>query len=125
MIATIWEVWNDRKGDFNKGEDVFIRIIYLCGEAIIIGIIFNKPFIDSLLVSTSFFFLVFDYAIAYVLIKNGTLEPPKNVKYHWFSYQAKSGVFDNFKTWRNLSPWGKLGIKLGFFVVSMVIYIEG
>ena len=121
MIATIWEVYNDRKGDFNKLFDVALRIGLISLEASLLVLLFHKPYIDCFLVSTSIFFLTFDYVVAYVLIKNGTLEPPRNVTYHWFAYTAKAGVFDNLKFWRNLNPYVKLAVKVSFFLLSILI----
>lgn len=122
MIATIWEVYNDRHGDFNKGADVVIRVIYLIIDSLILRLIFQKPFLDSLLLSTAIFFFFFDYAITYVLIKNGTLEPPRGVKYHWFSYMGKVGVFDNLAFWRK-SPWLRFGIKLAYLIATLIIFL--
>ena len=123
MTATIYELWNDRRGDSNKSDDVIIRIALLCFEATALALGFNRPFIDSLLLTCSVFFLTFDYAIAYILIKNGTIEPPRGVKYHWFIYTGKSGYVDNIPLWKNMNPWLKFGLRLTVFAVALTIFI--
>jgi hypothetical protein len=123
MIATIWEVWNDKEGDLNKSADVAIRIGLISLEASLLVLLLHKPYIDCFLVSTSIFFLLFDYVVAYVLIKNGTLEPPRGTKYHWFRYTAKAGLFDKFSIWRRANPWMKFFIKLLCLAVALIVYI--
>lgn len=116
MIATIWEVWNDRKGDFNKGFDVFIRMILFTLEAYILHLIFDKSVLVSLVIPFAVFFLFFDYLIAAVLIRNGVIQG------HWFNYQAKSGVVDNIGFWKRMNPWLKLGVRLIVFIVAVLIF---
>lgn len=123
MIALILEVINDRDGDLNKGADVFVRLFFFAFEAWAVHFIFDKPAWAAFLLSTAIFFLFFDYVIAYVLIRNGTLEPPRGVKYHWFSYVAKEGVIDNLKFWKSLKPGIKLGIRIAYFVLSLVLFL--
>jgi hypothetical protein len=124
MIAVISEVWNDRNGDLHKGADVIVRILLLVCEAVILHAFFHKPILSCFILSSAIFFLLFDYAITYVLIKNGKLEPPLGVKYHWFSYMAKKGVIDNISWWRNMNPWGRFAIRLAYFVGSLVLYFQ-
>lgn len=73
--------------------------------------------------SVAIHFLFFDYSIQYILIKNGTLEPPRGVKYHWFTYQAKAGVIDNIGLWRNMNPWVKLCIRVGYFTMALMLFL--
>jgi hypothetical protein len=121
MIATILEVFNDRHGDLNKSQDLILRIVLLLAEAVALHFIFHKPIFDCLLVSTAFFFLCFDYLVTYVLIKNKVIEPRIGGGHTWFSYTGKKGFFDNIRAWRNLNPWGKLAVKVSFFVLSILI----
>lgn len=123
MIATIYEVINDRFGDKNKGFDVFIRMILFTLEAYILHLIFDKSVLVSLVIPFAVFFLVFDYWIAYVLIKNRIVEPPVGEKYHWFSYVAKKGWFDNLSFWRDTEPGFKLGMRIGFFIAAILIFV--
>lgn len=123
MIATIWEVYNDRRGDKNKGFDVLIRMILFTLEAYILHLIFDKSVLVSLVIPFAVFFLTFDYVIAYVLIKNGTVEPPRGEKYHWFSYKSKSGVIDSLLIWGVMNPWLKLGVRLVVFIAAVLIFV--
>lgn len=123
MIATIWEVINDRHGDSNKQYDIIARLILIWIEAALLHFIFHKPLVDSLLLSTAFFFSFFDYLIAYILIKNGTLEPPRGITYYWFDYIAKVGPFDNFKYWKELKPRTKLFVRVVVLIGAIIIYV--
>lgn len=121
MIATIWEIRNDRFGDLNKGSDIMIRIILLLAEGLAIHFIFYKPTIDSILLPMAIFFLCFDYGIAYTLLKNGTVEPKRGETLHWFTYTAKEGFVDNIPKWKKLHPITKLIIRILFFTGSIII----
>lgn len=123
MIATLWEVWEDRHGDLYKSQDVIIRIALLLAEAIALHFIFIKPLIDSLFLSIAVFFMFFDYLIAMVLIKNGVVEPRRGTTYTWWTYTAKSGVFDNLKLWKDAKPWTKFFIKLGALIAAVIIFL--
>lgn len=122
MIATIWEVWNDRYGDSNKSADIWARTFLLWIEAVILHLLTDANIFVCFNLSISVFFLTFDYVINYVLIKNGTIEPPRGVKYHWFTHVGKSGVIDNLKFWKEMNPYVKLGIRVAYFLISVILY---
>lgn len=117
MIATIWETWNDRKGDFNKGFDVFIRVILFTLEAYILHLIFDKSVLVSLVIPFAVFFLTFDYLVAAVLIKN------KVIVGHWFSVTGKKGAVDNIGFWKRMNPWAKLGVRSVVFIATVLIFV--
>lgn len=121
-LPTVWELWNDRRGDLNKFEDGIWRVTIAAVASIIVKHS-ALGFLAAFNLSMAIHFMFFDYIIAYILIKNGTLEPPRGVKYHWFSYTAKSGVIDNLKFWRNMNPWLKLGIRVAYFIISITLFI--
>lgn len=123
MIATLFELYGDRHGDFNKQGDLIWRVVLILAEAGLLAWLLHKPFVDSILLSSAIFFLVFDYLIAYVLIKNGTLEPPRGITYYWFDYIAKVGPFDNFKYWKALKPRTKLFVRVVVLIGAVIIYI--
>lgn len=123
MVATLWEVWNDRHGDLNKAFDVFIRVLLFTAEGVALHFIFHKPLQDCIILSACFFFLVFDYLVCWVLIKNGVIEPRIGGGYTWFNYQAKSGVVDNIPFWKRMNPWVKLWIRLVVFIAAILIFI--
>ena len=92
----------------------------LCAAFICKWVGFN--FWASLALSIAIHFAFFDYIIAYILIKNGTIEPPKGVEYHWFTYTGKSGVVDNIRLWREMDPWTKLMARLSLLTVAMLTF---
>lgn len=122
MIATIWEVWNDRYGDSNKSTDIWARTFLLWIEAVLLHLLTDTNIFICFNFSISVFFLTFDYVINYVLIKNGTIEPPRGVKYHWLTHVGKSGVIDNLTFWKEMNPYVKLGIRLAYFLISVTLY---
>lgn len=122
IIPTALELYNDRNGDTDKSFDVVLRVLLMLGAAA--GCLaLHFSFWLSLNLSVAIFFAFFDYIIAYILIKNGTLEPPRGVKYHWYSYTAKDGIVDNFKFWRKMKPGWKLTIRLAYFTASLLIFL--
>lgn len=120
MIALIWEVWNDKDGDFNKGNDIFVRLFLFLMEAMALVLITPWHFVACFMLSIAINFLTFDYIIAYVLIRNKVVEVPGA---HWFSYMGKSGVVDNLKFWRGLNPWVKLLVRVGYFTLAITLII--
>lgn len=124
MIAVIWEVYNDRHGDLNKGSDVLIRVLLFAIEAGLLVLLFHKDVWICFVLSSATHFAFFDYAIAYTLIKNGTLEPPRGITYHWFTYTAKAGVVDNLKFWREMNPYLKLAVRLIYLTLSLIIFLQ-
>lgn len=126
--AAAWERYNDRNGDLNKQEDIYYRSA-LCILAALINTLLNNPFCDdwrrtiaflilSLNVSVAGFFLIFDYWINYTLIKRGVIETSGA---HWFSY-LRSGGFDAWQPWRNLSPKTRFIIRASYFVLALTAY---
>lgn len=135
FAPTIRETWNDRKGDFNKGADVIIRIVIGLLAALISSIILNRylePFnihhiagrLVAFNMSMAIFFLFFDYLISYILIHNGTIELPRGSKQTWFNYTAKSGFVDRVPWWSKLNPYVKLLIRVVYFILSAVLYFK-
>lgn len=126
----IWEIFNDRNGDLNKKEDLFYRgaLMFLASliNTLLNGIgncedwrrtILFLTF--SLNLSIAGFVLMFDYFITAILIKRGVIETPGA---HWFSYLRNGGV-DAWKPWVKLSPRARFLIRLGYFAVSLIIYL--
>jgi hypothetical protein len=127
--AIVWEKYNDRKGDLNKREDVFYRgaLMFLAAN---INTLLNVGancedwrrtvtfLLLSLNLSVSSFFLIFDYWISYALLKNKTIELPNGSRETWFTYRMGGGL----AFWKKASPRTRFFIRLGYFVVSLVIY---
>lgn len=122
-LPTVWEIYNDRHGDLNKSSDVIWRIVIGLLAALAVSHLNLIRFVIAFNLSMAINFLLFDYLIAYILIRNGTLEPPKGVKYHWWSYIAKSGFVDNVPFWIKLNLWVKLAIRVVYFGISLLLYL--
>lgn len=122
-LPTALELWNDREGDFNKGADVFVRMFFMAFVGFAVHFAFGMNGLASFNLSAAIFFLTFDYIISYILIRNGTLEPPRGVKYHWWTYEAKAGLVDNIPFWRNMNPWVKLTIRVVYFGISLYLFL--
>jgi len=125
--AFVWELSDDAHGDFNKRGDVRARAVIMFLTSSLNALLNGKTaagmvmlFFISLNASVAWFFMFFDYTIAYILIKNKVVGL-KNV--HWFSYLGKVGQVDNWRPWRNLTQWQRFWIRIGYFLASMLIYI--
>ena len=120
---TVIELYGDRHGDFNKKEDVIYRFLFMTGFSILVWIILKFNVLIAFNLSIAIHFAFFDYIIAYILIKNGIIEPPRGVRLHWFTYVGKSGVVDNFKFWRNMRCGWRFAIRLTYLAVSLLILL--
>jgi hypothetical protein len=123
FAPTVWELSDDARGDHNKTQDVLLRCLIGLAAALLNFFLIGKPILDSFLLSMAIHFMFFDYAIAFILIRNGKLEPPRGVKYHWFSYVAKKGPIDNIGFWKRMEPKKKLWVRVGVVGVAILIYI--
>ena len=108
LIPVTWEVIDDRKGDSNKGFDVFMRV--LLGLLVAQSRYFDN-IITTFLLSMALHFFLFDYAINIVLKR----QP-------WFSYLGKKGVIDTLPFWRNLHPWVRFGVRLIVLLIAWWLY---
>ena len=110
LIPVTWEVIDDRKGDSNKGFDVFMRIAL--GLLIATSHYFDNV-ITAFVMSMAFHFLLFDYAINIVLKR----QP-------WYAYLGKDGFVDTLPFWRNLHWLARLGIRVVVFVVALWLFLK-
>lgn len=124
----LWEIGDDPLGDLNKRRDVWIRggIMGLVG---LINTLLNVRdnmvqalyfFALSVNASLAIFFLLFDYTIAWILIRN-KIVGLKNLS--WFDYLGKVGEVDNWEPWRKLSGRARFWIRVAYFVVGVGIYV--
>jgi hypothetical protein len=121
----IWELYNDRNGDDsyvnvfghltikNKAKDVYVRIGIAVASAFLNKWLNDASLIASFFVSLSFHFLVFDYAIAYIL---------GHREWSWFSYLGKKSVIDNLDVWHSMAPLNRFVTRLEAFVISGLFY---
>lgn len=119
MIATVWECLNDRNGDTNKSQDVWLRILLFVLEGALIKWAFGGNVFLAINLSAAFFFLTFDYLITAILYRNGVITSPA-----WFEYLGRSSRVDKIKLWKSIGPYGRLFVKLGYFLLSVWLYFK-
>lgn len=119
MIATIFEAWQDRNGDKNKTTDVWLRVLLFVLEGALIKWTFGGNVFLAINLSMAFFFLVFDYLITAILYRNGVITSPA-----WFSYLGRSSKVDGIKIWKSIGPYGRLFVKVFYFLVSIWLYFK-
>jgi hypothetical protein len=108
FIPTVWEVIDDRKGDSNKGFDVFMRVVL----GIAVALWFDNPY-TAFFLSMALHFFLFDYAINLVLGRRP-----------WFGYLGKRGVVDNIPSWRNLHPIARFIIRVVVLGVAVWLFVK-
>ena len=118
-----WETRDDRKGDKDKAKDAFTRSLMAVVSAFVNHVSGTVNFWIALNMSAAFFMMFFDYLVNYVLIRNETIEQTTDKRRHWFTHIGEKG-FDGIKFWRNLGPWGRFYVRLGYFLVSLFIYLH-
>jgi len=113
LLPLIWELIDDRHGESIKDKqmDIYRRIALAIIGAALDAWILNVNFFAAVLFSFAEFFLIFDYAIAYILHH-------KDV----FSYIGKTGKWANFHVWNWIGPWGRFAIRLVIFVAALIWY---
>lgn len=116
-LPLLYHLWNDKDGEApeDKGIDILIMSVIAIAAAVVGFFIADKPIIDGLLLSAAIHFMLFDYAINYILYRNGVIENP-----NWFSHLGKSYTDDVLRQW---SPWTRFWIKVGILVAAVTIYI--
>jgi hypothetical protein len=120
----IWESMNDDKGDFNARFDIWLRGLLMVLVATL-NVAMNELtitfFLRSLNMSLAIFFLLFDYTIAFLLIKNKIVEVKGAF---WFTYLSKVKQVDKLKAWAGLDAITRLMIRLAYFTLSLLIYFK-
>ena len=126
----IWEVLNDKDGDSHitrsflkkwevssKKVDVMVRVIIALCISLINYLFYQIAPWKTILLCGAIHFLLFDYVIAYILIKRGI------IKGNWYSYMGSKGI-DNVGWWKNLNPNLKLVARIIIFVIAFLIYFN-
>lgn len=116
-IPTCYELWNDAKGDLNKKRDVIIRALLMVSAALLCWCLLHQNFFASLNLSVAIFFLLFDYLIILILNHN-----VYEKKVHWFSHLGTSSAIDKLSFWVKLGPWGRFGIRVLYFIGSIILF---
>src|SRR5688572_21076350 len=120
----IWEIMNDKRGDFNTKFDTWFRALLMAIVATIntaMNELTFRYFLKSLNMSFAIFFLLFDYTIAFLLIKNKIVELKGA---YWFTYLSKLKKVDTWQPWQSLDPWTRLMIRAAYFVLALLIYFN-
>lgn len=117
-LPLIWELWNDRNGDFNKKADVLFRALLIVNAGFIVWGFFNRNLFAAMNLSFAIHWLLFDYLIHIILYRNGVITSTA-----WFKYMGKSSKIDNISWWRNMNPWLRLQIRLTYFLISLYLYL--
>lgn len=113
------ELLNDAKGDYNKRIDVVIRLLLSVAVGIFTHFIAGKNILAGINLAIGIHFMFFDYAINYILYRNGVITSPA-----WFSYLGRSSKVDKIKLWKSIGPYGRLFVKLFYFLISIWLYLK-
>lgn len=114
-----WELWNDRNGDFNKKADVLFRALLIVNAGFIVWGFFNRNLFAAMNLSFAIHWLLFDYLIHIILYRNGVIVSPE-----WFKYTGKSSKVDNIPIWKSIGPYGRLFVKLFYFLLAVWLYFK-
>lgn len=119
LLPTAWEVFDDRKGETKKGKrrDAFITLA-MCLALAMLSNFMQLPWYSVAMVLV-WRFLLFDYAINYVLNRNEVIHAPK-----WWDYSGKTAAFDKWNVWENLNWVLKAVIKVAVFIAASWVYFK-
>lgn len=128
---TIWEWVNDKHGENKKEKrhDVPIRMALMVTAATINAILLTKmqpelvpylklalvQYFKALCMTFALFFLLFDYGINAILLKNGVIEGKD-----MFSYMSKS---DMDQLWAHWHPGCRLALRIVVLALILIIYL--
>lgn len=118
-IPLLIEIHDDRNGDYNKKVDVLWRAFYMLISSVVVWYFSKHSLIGCLLMSFGIFFLLFDYAIASILMHRKVISSD-----NWFGYMGKKGDIDNMGWWRRIGPNWRFAIKFSVFAVALTIYFK-
>lgn len=123
-ISLIWELWNDRNGDshisrgpikiLSKTIDILVRFLLVFLISLINFALFSFPLYKTWIIAFICHNLIFDYGIAYILIKR------KVIKGYWFTYMGSNETDEYYK---KLTPIKRLILKLLIFVAGLLVCI--
>lgn len=116
ILPTLWELWNDRNGETrkDKARDFLIAVCLYAGIALALWWMFETNPLKSLALMLGVRVMLFDYAIAAILIRRGVIVG------RWFSYNGKTARFDRLVA--RVNPWVRFAIRLGLFVAAIIYY---
>lgn len=115
LLPTLWEIWNDRDGETKKDKtrDLLVSIVLYSVIALVNWKLSVTPVFKSLALSFGWRLLVFDYAIAYVLIRRGVIVGK------WWNYRGKTARWDRLISKAN--PWILLVVRALVFLSALLM----
>lgn len=128
-VPLIWETVNDSDGDahisrakvfepyqlLSKKVDVIARIVFALGAGLFDYLVNDRNFFKSVFLAFSAHFFLFDYLIAYILIRREIIVG------HWFTYLGSKGM-DNIYHWRSMDPRARLALRAFVFALALWLY---
>lgn len=113
----LWEVIDDRHGDLNKKIDVLWRVLIGAAASLFVWVMTGHSLWATGFMCFAIFFLLFDYTIAAVLIRNKVIAAKD-----WFGYMGKKGITDNIGWWRDMKPGWRFAVRFAVFAIALVFY---
>jgi hypothetical protein len=128
-IATWDELYRERKGETSsqKLRSTLRRgfwMVIFSFMVVLLENIFNGTdptwwrFIECLILSAAFHFLVFDFIENYNLKRNVIISSSSK----WWSYIGQTSTIDRIKFWVKIGWKWRLFIKIAVFVMATIIY---
>lgn len=117
LSPLVWELITDANGDFDKKADILVRGVIASISATLAYVITERNILAAFNLSVALHFSCFDYLINIILYGNGIINNA-----NWFSNTGKKGVVDNLPYWKQLNPWWKLAIRIGYLGIALLIY---
>lgn len=112
-VPSLYEAWTDRHGEkkSNKVVDSLLLIAVVLIVSIAVQILLKVSVIESVVLLLSWRLLIFDYLVAYLLIRNGVIVG------HWFTYNGKIAWFDRLVS--GVNPWVMFLVRVIIFAISL------
>lgn len=107
-----YELLDDRKNDFNKVFDVFVRTGFVLLSSIYAWWI-GHSYLASIFLSGAIFFLLFDYLINIIMLR----------RRDFFSYLGTTSRVDKIKLWIKLGAWGRFAVRAVVFIAALWWYL--
>jgi len=116
----VWECFNDRNGDPNKKIDVLYRAALMLFAGILCHIFIGVMFYKGAILSGAIHFQLFDYTIAYILIKRKIIETPGAT---WYNTLGKKGTIDSLNIWKRFSPHARMIVRVCVSASALTLFL--
>lgn len=120
LAPTIIEVFFDRNGEgrTDKTRDAIVAVIMYAAVALVNWWWLDVHPLRSLALTFGFRVILFDYAITWVLRRNGVIN--NNAKI--FSYLGKTSRIDTNRLWIMIGAWGRFIVRIIILCASSFVY---